>query len=66
MNEFVYMFDDRIISRYKVLHNASILKSMYGYLSRDMVLTSIVRNSFLDSDSFQKIYSSVMKGSITL
>ena len=65
-NEFVYMFGNRIISRYKVLHNASILKDMYGTLTKDMLMASIVRNSFLDNDTFQQIYSNVMERGRTL
>lgn len=59
-NEYVYMFGDRIISRYKVLHNASVLKNNYGYLNRDMLLTSIVRNSFLDKETFESIKEDVL------
>ena len=65
-NEFVYMFGNRIISRYKVLHNASILKDKYGTLTKDMLLASIVRNSFLDNDTFQQINSNVMERGRTL
>ena len=65
-NEFVYMFGDRIISRYKVLRNASILKDMYGYLTKEMLITSIVRNSFLDNDTFQDIYISIMERGKTI
>ena len=60
-NEYVYMFGDTIISRYKVLHNAGILKNKYGYLSPDMLLSSIVRNTFLDDDSFNEIYKQVVE-----
>jgi len=60
-NEFVYMFGNRIISRYKVLHNASILKDMYGTLTKEMLMASIVRNSFLDIDTFQEVYKNVME-----
>lgn len=60
-NDFVYLFGDRIISRYKVLHNASILKGLYGKLTKEMLMTSIVRNSFLDVDSFQLIQKEVME-----
>ena len=60
-NEFVYMFENRIISRYKVLHNASILKDMYGTLTKEMLMASIVRNSFIDNDTFQQIYLEVME-----
>ena len=58
-NEFIYVFDGRIISRYKVLHNASILKDLYGYLNKDMLMASIVRNSFMDENTFKKIKSFV-------
>ncbi len=58
-NEYIYMFNNQIISRYKVLNNASILKSMYGFLNREMLLTSVVRNSFLDDNTFQEINSMV-------
>ena len=59
MNEFVYMFDDRIISRYKVLHNATILRKRYGYLDQEMLMTSIVRNSFLTEEEFENIKDTV-------
>jgi hypothetical protein len=59
-NQYVYMFGNRIISRYKVLHNASILKSIYGSLNKEILMTSIVRNSFLDEESFNTIYRDVM------
>ena len=65
-NEFVYLFGDRIISRYKVLHNATILKGLYGKLTKEMLMTSIVRNSFLDTDSFQLIYDEIMERGKTL
>ena len=61
-NEYVYMFGDRIISRYKVLHNASILRNEYGSLNEDMLMASIVRNSFIDYKSFEKIYNTVKSG----
>ena len=58
-NEFVYMFGGRIISRYKVLRNASILKNNYGYLNEDMLMASIVRNSFINEAVFKNIESSL-------
>ncbi len=61
-NEFVYLFANRIISRYKVLHNATVLKNIYGTLNKEMLMTSIVRNSFLDEDSFQAIKEQVLEG----
>ncbi len=60
-NEFVYLFGDRIISRYKVLHNATILKGLYNKFTKEMLMTSIVRNSFIDADSFQLIYTEIME-----
>lgn len=65
-NEYVYMFGDRLISRYKVLHNASILKAEYGELNRDMLMTSIVRNSFLDEKTYQRIENCVWKRGLVL
>ena len=62
-NEYVYMFGDTIISRYKVLRNLSILKNKYGYLNEDMVLTAIVRNSYIGKMAFTKIKDDIMKGS---
>lgn len=59
-NEYVYLFGDRIISRYKFLHNASILKKIYGTLDKNMMLTAMVRNSFLDMNDFQQIHDAVM------
>ena len=55
------MFGDRIISRYKVLHNASILKEEYGTLTEDMLMTAIVRNSFLDEKTYKRIENCVWK-----
>ena len=65
-NEYVYMFGDRIISRYKVLHNASILKGIYGYLDEDMLLTSIVKNSYLNEEALKNIQASVKEKGVTL
>ena len=66
MNSSVYLFGNTIISRLKVLRNASILKSKYGYLSEDMLLTSIVRNSYLTEEAFQNIYDEAYERSATL
>ena len=60
-SNFHYKFGNQLISRYKVLHNADILKKEYGYLDKDMLLTSIVRNSFLSENSFNDIKDAVMK-----
>lgn len=58
-NEFIYLFEGRIISRYKVLHNATVLKEKYGYLDEEMLLTAIVRNSFLNKEEFMRIKDSI-------
>lgn len=65
-NEFLYKFDDVLISRLKVLKNASILKKRYGYLNQDMLLSSIVRNSFITEDAFNKIKESVEERNVLL
>ena len=54
-NPYVYLFDRTIISRYKVLRNLSILKGKYGYLNDDMILTSVVRGSFINKATFDEI-----------
>ena len=54
-NEYLYKLGDILISRFKVLRNATILKEKNGYLNKDMLLTSIVRNSFLTSESLEQI-----------
>ncbi len=54
-NPYIYLFDKSIISRYKVLRNLSILNSKYGYLNDDMILTSVVRGSYIDKASFEMI-----------
>ena len=54
-NPYAYLFNTTIISRYKVLRNLSILKDKYGYLNSDMVLTSLVRNSYIDKKTFNTI-----------
>ena len=60
-NEFVYQFGDILISRYKVLHNAWILKNKYGSLNYNMLMASIVRHSYLSETSFEKIKESLME-----
>jgi hypothetical protein len=59
-NPYVYLFGNNIISRYKVLRNLSILKHKYGYLNEDMILTSIVRNSYISKDIFNDIKNSIV------
>ncbi len=58
-NEYVYKFGNTLISRYKVLHNATILRKRYGYLDQEMLMTSIVRNSFLTEEEFENIKDTV-------
>ena len=61
-NNYVYLFDKCVISRYKVLRNLSILKREYGYLDNNMVITAIVRNSFINKDEFDYIKDDILKG----
>ena len=66
-NEYVYMFGDRIISRYKVLHYASILRNeTSGNLNRNMLMTAIIRKSYLTQEDYDKISSTVFKKVKTL
>ena len=65
-NEYVYLFGNTIISRYKVLHNASILKCIHGYLDEEMLLTSIVNNSYLNEGTFKNIEASIKEKGVTL
>lgn len=66
LNEYVYMFGDTLISRYKVLRNLSILKGIYGYLNDDMLLTAIFRNAYVSKEQFDNIKEKIMKGSKTI
>ena len=59
-SEYIYLFNNRIISRYKVLHYASILKGLYGNLTKEMLLTSIIRNSFITEADYKNIESIIM------
>lgn len=59
-NEYVYLFNNRIISRYKVLHNATILKGLYGYLNKEMLMTCLVHKSFIDKNTLDYIANEVM------
>ena len=61
-NEYIYLFDKCIISRYKVLRNLSILKSKFGYIDENMILTSVVHNSYIDRETFDYIKDEIMKG----
>jgi len=63
-NPYVYAFDSNLISRYKVLRNLSILRNKYGYLNDDMVLTSVVYNSYLSEEAFNLIKESIRKDEI--
>ena len=61
-NEYLYKFGDILISRYKVLSNASILKDIYKVLDNDMLLTCICKDSFLEKDDIEQIKQSFGKG----
>ena len=51
-DEYVYMFKNKLLSRYRILRNASILKQRYGFLSADMFLTCIVKDSFITEEEY--------------
>ncbi len=58
-NRYAYRIGHILISRLKVLHNASILKEQYGILTEDMLLTAVIRNSYLNEQDFNFIKTSV-------
>lgn len=54
-NPYVYVFDNVIISRIKVLRNYSLINDG----SKESLMASIVKGSFLTEDSYQKIAQSI-------
>jgi len=58
-NNFVYLFNGRIISRMRVLHNLSILKKHYGLLNKDMVVASFAKGSYLTKDNLIYIKNAI-------
>ena len=65
-NNYVYLFGNTIISRYKVLHNASILRAKYGYLDENKLLASIVRHSYISEEAFLNIEKTVRERIVNL
>lgn len=57
-DEFVYKFKNKIISRYRVLRNATILKEKYGYLNKDLLLASILKDSFITEKEYKELRES--------
>ena len=57
-DEYVYMFKNKMLSRYRVLRNASILKQRYGELTADMFLTCIVKDSFITAEEYMYLRNS--------
>lgn len=54
-NPYIYLIDGIIVSRYKVLHNASNLKEFFKYFDENMLKVSIFRNSFFSFEEYDKI-----------
>ena len=58
-NNYVYKIGDRLISRKKVLHIASILKGLNGYLNKDMLLYAITKDSYFNEKDFFTIVETI-------
>lgn len=51
-NQFLYNINGRLYSRFRVLRNASILRSIYGKLDNDMLLTSFCQKTFVKQEQY--------------
>ena len=51
-NQFLYNINGRLYSRFRVLRNASILRSIYGKLDNDMLLTSFCKGTFVKQEQY--------------
>ena len=62
-----YAITDRLVNlpTYDIYagQQATILRDKYGYLDENMLLTSVVRNSFLNEETFKHIKDSVKERS---
>ena len=66
LNKYVYVFGNIIVSRYKVLRNLTALKKQFGYIDYNMLLTSIVYNSYFNKDIFEEIRDSIRKDELEI
>lgn len=58
-NNYLYKIGDRLISRKKVLHIATILYEAYDYLDRDMILYAVTKDSYFNEDNFSNIVEAI-------
>lgn len=58
-NEYVYVFGNIIVSRYKALRNLTALKKKFGYIDHNMLLTAVVYGSYFNKDIFEEIRDSI-------
>ncbi len=58
-NEYLYKFNKKLISRYKVLRYASILKDHYKTVDKNMLLACILKDSFIVDTAYNNIISSL-------
>lgn len=65
-NPYVYVFDKTIISRYKVLHNLTVLKDKFAYIDEDMLLSAIVYNSYMNLETFEMISERIRKDGLEI
>jgi len=57
-DDYVYKFKNKLLSRYRVLRNASILKEKYHELNRELLLASIIKDSYITEKEYLDIKNS--------
>ncbi len=58
-NEFLYKFNKKLISRYKVLRYASILRHRYSNLDKNMIFACILKDSYIVDSAYNNIISAL-------
>ncbi len=58
-NEYLYKFNKKLISRFKVLKYASILKDHYNTVDKNMVLACILKDSYIVDTAYNDIITSL-------
>ncbi len=58
-SEFIYKFNEQIISRQKVLRISSILYNKYHELTKEMLLYSITKGSYINEEVLNNIESNI-------
>ena len=58
-SEFIYKFNEQIISRQKVLRVSSILYNKYHELTKEMLLYSITKGSYINEEVLDDIENNI-------